>query len=118
LGRVYLAKQGRLAERLVALKVSAEMFQESQTLAQLQHTNIVPIYSVHQSGPLQAVCMPYFGGTTLEDVLKGLRGRTPPRSGRHFLRPLHDVRNSTRKGDSSSGGSAAAGTSSNTSSAW
>jgi eukaryotic-like serine/threonine-protein kinase len=108
-GRVYLAKQGRLAERLVALKVSSEMFQESQTLAQLQHTNIVPIYSVHQSGPLQAVCMPYFGGTTLEDALKGLRGRTPPRSGRHFLTTLQDRRNSTRTGSSSSAGSAATG---------
>jgi serine/threonine protein kinase/tetratricopeptide (TPR) repeat protein len=108
-GRVYLAKQGRLAERLVALKVSAEMFQESQTLAQLQHTNIVPIYSVHQAGPLQAVCMPYFGGTTLEDVLKGLRGRTPPRSGRHFLSTLQDRRNSTRTGASSSAGSAPTG---------
>jgi serine/threonine protein kinase/Flp pilus assembly protein TadD len=108
-GRVYLAKQGRLAERLVALKVSAEMFQESQTLAQLQHTNIVPIYSVHQAGPLQAVCMPYFGGTTLEDVLKGLRGRTPPRSGKHFLSTLQDRRNSTRTDASSSAGSAPAG---------
>src|SRR5262245_15738420 len=108
-GRVYLAKQGRLAERLVALKVSSGMFQESQTLAQLQHTNIVPIYSVHQAGPLQAVCMPYFGGTTLEDVLKGLRGRTPPRSGRHFLSTLQDRRNSTRTGASSSGGSAPTG---------
>src|SRR3989442_15633850 len=29
-GRVYLAKQGRLAERLGALKVSAEMFHEAQ----------------------------------------------------------------------------------------
>lgn len=108
-GRVYLAKQGRLAERLVALKVSSEMFQESQTLAQLQHTNIVPIYSVHQAGSLQAVCMPYFGGTTLEDVLKGLRGRTPPKSGRHFLSTLQDRRNSTRTGNSSSAGSAATG---------
>jgi eukaryotic-like serine/threonine-protein kinase len=108
-GRVYLAKQGRLAERLVALKVSSELFQESQTLAQLQHTNIVPIYSVHQAGPLQAVCMPYFGGTTLEDALKGLRGRTPPRSGRHFLSTLQDRRNSTRTGSASSAGSSPTG---------
>src|SRR5947199_2842528 len=41
-GRVYLARQGALAERYVALKVSADLSGESHTLAQLQHTNIVP----------------------------------------------------------------------------
>ena len=46
-GKVYLAEQGDLAHRRVALKVTAQSFGESQTLAQLQHTNIVPIYSVH-----------------------------------------------------------------------
>ena len=45
--RVYLAQQGDLANRPVALKVSPEFFGESQTLAQLQHANIVPIYSIH-----------------------------------------------------------------------
>src|SRR5262249_54101680 len=48
-GRVFLAQQGDLANRLVALKVSANLRGESQTLAQLQHTNIVPVYSVHQT---------------------------------------------------------------------
>src|SRR5262249_30568195 len=38
-GKVYLARQGDLANRLVALKVSSELFAESQTLAQLQHTH-------------------------------------------------------------------------------
>src|SRR4051812_46074098 len=47
-GQVYLAEQGDLANRKVALKVALEIFGESQTLAQLQHTNIVPIYSVHR----------------------------------------------------------------------
>lgn len=75
-GRVYLARQGDLAQRLVALKLSAELFGESQTLAQLQHTNIVPIYSLHRADPFQAVCMPFFGATTLADVLKEIRGRT------------------------------------------
>ena len=74
-GRVFLARQGDLAGRPVALKVAADIVGESQTLAQLQHTNIVPIYSVHRAGPLQAVCMPYFGRTTLADVLRHLGGR-------------------------------------------
>src|SRR5262249_28759906 len=41
-GRVYLARQELLANRLVALKVAADAGGESQTLAQLQHTHIVP----------------------------------------------------------------------------
>src|SRR5262245_44557095 len=45
-GRVYLARQADLAGRLVALKVSSEAVGEAQLLAQLLHTNIVPIYSV------------------------------------------------------------------------
>jgi serine/threonine protein kinase/tetratricopeptide (TPR) repeat protein len=71
--RVYLARQGDLAGRPVALKVSAELIDESHRLAQLQHTNIVPIYSVHRAGLLQALCMPYLGSTTLADVLAARR---------------------------------------------
>jgi serine/threonine protein kinase len=70
--RVYLCQQGELANRFVALKVSPHLDTELQTLAQLQHTNVVPIYSVHRAGALQAVCMPYFGATTLATVLKDL----------------------------------------------
>jgi serine/threonine protein kinase len=100
--RVYLARQADLAHRPVALKVSP-VFGEPQLLAQLQHTNIVPIYSVHADGPLQAVCMPYFGPTTLADVLKDLRGRgAPPESAQglaHLLLPtvLQDVGSSPGK---------------------
>src|SRR5207248_4888282 len=41
-GRVYLAQQGDLANRAVVLKVSPNIDDETRTLAQLQHTNIVP----------------------------------------------------------------------------
>jgi tetratricopeptide (TPR) repeat protein len=85
-GRVYLARQGDLADRLVALKVAGDLLGESQTLAQLQHTNIVPIYSVHRAHPFQALCMPYFGATTLADVFGALR-RLPalPTAGRWLV---------------------------------
>src|SRR5262249_51294872 len=84
-GRVYLARQGELAGRHVALKVACDIVGESQTLAQLQHTNIVPIYSFHRLGPFQAVCMPYFGRTTLADVVRGISGRASlPGSGREL----------------------------------
>jgi eukaryotic-like serine/threonine-protein kinase len=89
IGRVYLASQGDLADRRVALKVSADLVGEPQAMAQLQHTHVVPIYSSHRVGPLRAVCMPYFGATTLVDVLDDLRGRDePPASGAAILDSL------------------------------
>ena len=92
-GRVYLARQGDLADRLVALKVSADVAGESHALARLQHTNIVPIYSVHRRGPLQAVCMPYLGAATLADTLTSLRSQAAlPRSGEGLLSSLRSRR--------------------------
>jgi serine/threonine protein kinase/Tfp pilus assembly protein PilF len=92
IGCVYLARQAALADRLVALKVAPASLGESQTLAQLQHTHIVPIYSVHTAGSLQAVCMPYFGRTTLADVLHDLAARPSlPQSGVELLSTLHDL---------------------------
>jgi serine/threonine protein kinase/tetratricopeptide (TPR) repeat protein len=85
IGRVYLAQQEDLANRLVVLKVSPPLDDEPQTLAQLQHTNIVPIYSVHRAGPLQAVCMPYFGSTTLASLLKELGNKALPESGKELV---------------------------------
>ena len=85
-GRVYLARQGRLADRLVVLKIAPHLFDESRTLAQLQHAHIVPIYSVHQADAFQAVCMPFLGTTTLADMLSDLRGQSDlPHSGRYLL---------------------------------
>jgi hypothetical protein len=88
-GRVFLARQGDLAHRLVALKVSADVAGESYALAQLQHTNVVPVYSVHRNGPYQAVCMPYLGATTLADTVAVLKVRhTMPDSGEALLATL------------------------------
>jgi serine/threonine protein kinase/tetratricopeptide (TPR) repeat protein len=88
-GRVYLARQGDLAGRLVALKVASGLGAESNTLAQLQHPNIVPIYSYHKAGPFQAVCMPYLGGTTIAEVVKHLSDRPEvPSSGKELRSTL------------------------------
>ena len=81
-GRVYLARQANWPTGPSPSRWPRRLAGESQTLAQLQHTNIVPIYSVHRAGPLQAVCMPYFGGTTLADVLQVRRLAPLPPSGR------------------------------------
>ncbi|HKB40911.1 MAG TPA: serine/threonine-protein kinase, partial [Gemmataceae bacterium] len=95
-GRVYLAEQADLAGRPVALKVSTDLYDESQALAQLQHTHIVPIHSVHRCPPFQAVCMPYFGSTTLAHVLRNVRGRpTLPCSGRELVSTLGSARANT-----------------------
>src|SRR5207302_5602987 len=72
--RVFLAEQSALAGRPVVVKVSAIEGDEPQTLAQLQHTNIMPIYSAHEDpkAGLRVVCMPYFGGASLSRVLQAL----------------------------------------------
>jgi serine/threonine protein kinase/Tfp pilus assembly protein PilF len=98
-GRVYLAEQGDLANRIVALKVSTDIFAESQTLAQLQHTNIVPIYSIHHADSFQAVCMPYFGATTLADVLQEIGNEASlPASGKVVVSTVNARKGSTLVG--------------------
>lgn len=93
-GRVFLARQVDLANRLVALKVSADLRGESDRLAQMQHTNIVPIYSTHRFGSLQAVCMPYFGSMTLADVIADLSTDSTrlPGTGFELLKTVFDSR--------------------------
>jgi serine/threonine protein kinase/tetratricopeptide (TPR) repeat protein len=92
--RVFLAEQPDLAGRPVVLKVSAIEGTEPQTLAQLQHTNIVPIHSVHedQSAGVRAVCMPYFGGASLSSILERVfAGSTTPQRGADLGRALQAV---------------------------
>jgi serine/threonine protein kinase/tetratricopeptide (TPR) repeat protein len=89
--RVFLAEEADLAGRHVVLKVSAISGSEPQTLAQLQHTHIVPIYSVHEDARagLRAVCMPYFGGASFSQVLRVLweQGK-PPEQGEQLVEAL------------------------------
>ena len=84
--RVYLSRQGDLADRLVVLKIAPRLLGESRTLARLQHPNIVPVYSVHQTRDYQAVCMPFLGRTTFADILKNLHTLpTLPASARYLM---------------------------------
>ena len=69
-GIVFLARQGELEERLVALKITTVADIESRHLARLQHTNIVPIYSLHRFGDLHGICMPFYGRDTLEVLMR------------------------------------------------
>jgi serine/threonine protein kinase/Tfp pilus assembly protein PilF len=89
-GRVYLATQPALADRPVVLKLGPAGSQEHLSLARLQHTAIVPMYSVFEDRDnLLAICMPYFGGATLAHVLDAL-GDHPvrERSGRQLVEVL------------------------------
>ncbi len=89
--RVFLAEQVGLAGRPVVLKVSAIDGDEPQTLAQLQHTHIVPIYSAHEDAEagLRAVCMPFFGGASLSAVLEKLWATSSrPARGEELVRAL------------------------------
>lgn len=67
-GRVYLARQENLAGRFVALKVTEVSNTEPQSLARLQHTNIIPIYSLKKDARLQSICMPFLGVATMRDL--------------------------------------------------
>lgn len=76
-GRVFLAEQPQLADRLVALKVTVRAGDEHISLARLQHTHIVPLFGIfdHPSLPLRAFCMPYLGLGTLSDLFRRLDDR-------------------------------------------
>jgi serine/threonine protein kinase/tetratricopeptide (TPR) repeat protein len=80
-GRVFLASQLSLADRSVVLKLTPLEAGEHLSLARLQHTHIVPLYSVqdHPARALRALCMPYFGGATLAQLLEALRPLPPAR---------------------------------------
>jgi serine/threonine protein kinase len=87
-GRVFLATQQSLGERPVVLKVTPCEAREHLSLARLQHTHIVPLYSVQDqlARGLRALCMPYFGGATLAQLLDDLAALPPAqRTGQDLL---------------------------------
>lgn len=95
-GTVYLARQVGLADRPVVLKVTPSADAEPRLLARLQHTNIVPIHSVHQARSSQVVCMPFLGTTTLQSVCTQLRSQsTLPETGLGLINSL--IENSTAR---------------------
>ena len=97
--RVFLAEQASLAGRPVVLKTSDLSGDEPQTRAQLQHTHIVPIHSVHEdtNAGLRAVCMPYFGGASLSSVLQTLWAEASrPTTGEELVRALTSIGSTPR----------------------
>jgi serine/threonine protein kinase/lipoprotein NlpI len=92
--RALLARQPALANRLVVLKLGPARGGEHLSLARLQHTHIVPLYSVHEfpEQGLRGLCLPYFGGATLTRILESLAGRPPEqRTGADVLDALRQL---------------------------
>jgi serine/threonine protein kinase/Tfp pilus assembly protein PilF len=92
--RVYLAEEVNLGQRLVAIKVSRPDGDEPRIMARLQHTHIVPVHSVCDDpvSGLRVLCMPYFGGANLAQVLEAAGG--PARighDGRRLVQALDQV---------------------------
>ncbi len=75
-GRVFLARERKLADRPVVLKIALKANNEQLRLARLQHTNIVPIQDAYRKGPYYIIQMPYFGKQTLADVIEYIRTET------------------------------------------
>jgi serine/threonine protein kinase/Flp pilus assembly protein TadD len=73
-GRVFLASQPGLGDRPVVIKLTAIHGHEHLNLARLQHTHIVPLYTLvdDHSRHIRILCMPYFGGRTLDHILVGV----------------------------------------------
>ena len=113
-GRVYLAEQAGLAGRRVAVKLSTRFgAAEPETMARLQHTHIVPVYSTATAGPFQVVVMPFLGAATLADVLAALRDRNGsqdgwPASGKDLAETLANCRSRTHPLPAPAPGAAAA----------
>lgn len=92
-GCVYLARQMSL-NRMVALKVTTNEGQEGRTMAQLEHENIVQVFSesVTHNGTRRLLCMQYVPGTTLEAVIRKMHGEPArPWSGDSILNLIDEI---------------------------
>ena len=86
-GRVFLARETTLADRPVVLKVTAKTGNEHLSLARLQHTHIVPLFTVldFDDRNLRVLCLPSLGGTTLAALLATLKDIAPEKRRGHDL---------------------------------
>ena len=91
---MFLAVEPRLANRPVILKMTSGEGGEHLTLARLQHTHIVPLNAVQEDARrrLRAICMPYFGGASLAQLLDLLHDKpAAQRTGRDLVEALDQI---------------------------
>jgi serine/threonine protein kinase len=90
-GRVFLATQPGLSDRLLVVKLTPRSGDEHLSLARLQHTHIAPLYLVQDFAAenLRALCMPYVGGLNWARLLQSLHATRPARrTGRQLVELL------------------------------
>jgi serine/threonine protein kinase/tetratricopeptide (TPR) repeat protein len=93
-GLVFVAAQRSLGDRPVVLKLTPCEAHEHLSLARLQHTHIVPLYFAqdYPDRGLRVLCMPYFGGATLAQLLDEVRSQPlGRRTGKDLLDALDRV---------------------------
>jgi eukaryotic-like serine/threonine-protein kinase len=93
-GCVFLATETSLADRPVVIKFTPLLGHEHLSLARLQHTHIMPLFSVLEDPKrnLRALCMPYFGGATLAQLLTAIAAQPlNHRTGQDLLRALDEA---------------------------
>ena len=88
---VFLARQNSM-QRLVALKISANMGVEGQTLAQLDHPHIVRVYDQRPLPELdlRLMYMQYIAGTSLSDLIKTARQSNTELNSASFLQLIDE----------------------------
>lgn len=83
LARVYLCRQLGVGDRQVVVKMAGDGAYEADTLGKLKHPHIIPVYAVEvdAASMVSAICMPFYGRSTLCDVLDFAWGiAAPPKS--------------------------------------
>ena len=87
---VFIAEQMSVADRKVVLKLTRDAVDEVESLSQLDHPNIVQIFTVHRNPDgLTAICMPLISRVTLFDLLKALHATgVQPETGEQVLEAL------------------------------
>ena len=79
---VFLAYPIHSIHQPLVLKIATELQNEWQILRRLSHPQIIKVISFHQSGSLQAICMPFVGELTMAGLINHSRANrnSPERS--------------------------------------
>jgi eukaryotic-like serine/threonine-protein kinase len=101
--RVFLAREPKVGNRQVVVKVSLHADDEVNTLGKLDHPNVVPILyppeKANEESGFAVVCMPFLGGATLLRVIEALAARPSlPDNADFLLNAAHDSRWPTDSG--------------------
>lgn len=85
--RVYLCRQTDVGNRQVVVKFAGSGAWEAALMGRLSHPAIMPILSIGQAEPLglTGICMPFFGRSTLCDVIDAAFAKAKPTTSQVIL---------------------------------